>query len=249
MAVITEAELRSKTLGGSVHSFLVPHGALLTPDARKFAAEKQIVLMEAHASHDHDHTPMSVDYSMKRGEYRVLETGEQTHEKPEEMTHLYANVLVNKDHPRIALRGRLDSLQAEIILLQCEADEKGEGALLNALGELLAFSRTLLACEVKDEMPPETRLFGFDDAQLRERSHDPARYYGIGHMLPDYTMGRLAVSLNYLRTQVRETELAAARAFPAGSRNGKAIIRALNRMSSAVYLLYCESIKKAGEAK
>ena len=247
MAVITEAELRSKTLGGCVRTFAVPSGAVLTPDARKFAAEKNIVLAEARETSDH--APMSVDHSMKRGEYRVLETGETTHEKPEEMTHLHANVLVSKEHPRIALRGKLDTLQALIISLQCDACAAGDTALVGALGELLAFSRTLLACEVKEEMPPETHLFGYDDAQLRERSHDPERSYGVGHMLPDYTMGRLAVSLNYLRTQVRETELAAARAFPSDSRNGKAIIRALNRMSSAVYLLYCESIKKAGEAK
>ena len=40
MAVITEAELRSKTLGGCVRTFAVPSGAVLTPDyAEKIGAD------------------------------------------------------------------------------------------------------------------------------------------------------------------------------------------------------------------
>lgn len=38
--------------------------------------------------------------------------------KPETMTHLRGNVLVKKTHPLIALRGEIDSLEAEIIVVQ-----------------------------------------------------------------------------------------------------------------------------------
>ena len=69
-------------------------------------------------------------------------------------------------------------------------------------------------------------------------------------------MGGLCLALNFLRTQVRETELAAANAFcgsprpsatPLASEGGLEVERpdlleALNRMSSAVYLLFLREL-------
>jgi ethanolamine utilization cobalamin adenosyltransferase len=50
-------------------------------------------------------------------------------------------------------------------------------------------------------------------------------------------MGHLAASLNMLRTHVREVEIAAEMAFAEGERGD--ILMALNRMSSAAYILLC----------
>lgn len=47
--------------------------------------------------------------------YIDAQTGAGYGEKPEHMTHLRGNLLVPKTHPRIAFRGQLVSLQAEII--------------------------------------------------------------------------------------------------------------------------------------
>ena len=47
-------------------------------------------------------------------------------EKPEHMTQLEGNVLVPKTHPRITFRGKLDTLQAQAILLALEEPELKE---------------------------------------------------------------------------------------------------------------------------
>ena len=52
-------------------------------------------------------------------------------------------------------------------------------------------------------------------------------------------MGETALELNCLRTQVREAELAAAAAFGEGRED---ILRCLNRLSSAVYILFCRLV-------
>ena len=59
------------------------------------------------------------------GEFETI-FGVKLAQKPEYMTHLRGNLLVFKDHPRIALRGKIDSLEAAIILLQLKAQEKGD---------------------------------------------------------------------------------------------------------------------------
>jgi ethanolamine utilization cobalamin adenosyltransferase len=71
--------------------------------------------------------------------------------------------------------------------------------------------------------------------EIRERSHHPERYFGLGHIRPHYSMGAIAAGLNTLRTRVREAELSACRAYEKMDRAD--IIKVLNRLSSAVYIL------------
>ena len=60
--------------------------------------------------------------------------------------------------------------------------------------------------------------------------------------MPEASDGETIAHLNRLRCQVRETELAAAAAFPNGQRED--LVQALNRMSSAVYLLMIQQKQK-----
>ena len=57
--------------------------------------------------------------------YRLLGGG-YVEEKPEHMTHLHSDLLVRKDHPRIVFRGKLDTLEAELILAQLDAPQLQE---------------------------------------------------------------------------------------------------------------------------
>ena len=52
-------------------------------------------------------------------------------------------------------------------------------------------------------------------------------------------MGESVLTLNLLRAQVREAEISAAKAF---NEERTDIIEALNRLSSAVYILECKTI-------
>ena len=90
-----------------------------------------------------------------------------------------------------------------------------------------------------DEQVAEVRLCGLTDAELREHSHFPDKYYGQPHFLPAYTDGEAILRLNRLRTKVREAELACCRAF--ADADGKLrrvdILQALNRLSSLCWIL------------
>jgi ethanolamine utilization cobalamin adenosyltransferase len=58
-------------------------------------------------------------------------------------------------------------------------------------------------------------------------------------------MGPLALRLNSLRTRIREGELLAVRLFAPGKDTGREdIILALNRLSSALYWLFCRLVSK-----
>ena len=165
-------------------------------------------------------------------------------EKQEHTTNLLGASVVSKTHPRIELRGRLDELNARIILVQTQAREAGQNSLEADLEELREKVRDLMACEVRDVPCEELSLWGLSEEEIHQRSHYPERYYGLGHILPHADMGRWAAELNLLRTLVREVELCACRAFASpvgeceeGGMTRPDFIKVLNRLSSALYIL------------
>lgn len=164
-----------------------------------------------------------------------LQNGAILSEKPEHMTHLHGDVLVMKTHPRIALRGALDTLQAELLLCQLRCREP----LRVQLGEILAFARTVMRCEVLSEPLPEGKLCGLTEQEQRARSHRPQKYYGQAHFMPDVSDGETLLLLNRCRCAARAAELNAAAAFTDADGNAQRtdLLRALNRMSSILYLL------------
>lgn len=165
--------------------------------------------------------------------YRLL-SGGFMEGKPEHMTHLNAQVLVPKTHPRIAFRGKLDSLEAELLL--CGQDFPH---LEKDLGEVLELARRIIRCDVLEEPLPDGKLCGLTEEELHKRSHFPQDFYGQPHFMPGIKDSREVLRLNRLRCAVREAEISAAAAFvtPEGSVTRPDILRAMNRMSSMVYIL------------
>jgi len=162
------------------------------------------------------------------------------------MTHLRGNILVPKNSPRIAFRGKLDSLEAKIMETQIIACDENYPAITADLEELYGFARSILGAEVNDAPLEPICLLGMDSEELRRVSHNVQSELGIPHLIPSYKMGRLCVALNLLRTAVRETEIAAVMAFCHGSNCERPdIIKALNRLSSCIYIVY--SRKLAGQ--
>lgn len=198
--------------------FWLKEGDRLTPSARDFLQRERIPI------------------EARKKTYTTLFGGEFT-KKPEEMTHLSGNLLVPKTHPRIAFRGQIDALEAELLL--CQHAVKENQALVDALQEMLDFVRSLIRADVLEEPVAEVRLCGLSDAELREHSHFPDKYYGQPHFLPKYTDDAAILYLNRVRTKVRETELACCRAF--SDADGKLrrvdILQALNRLSSLCWIL------------
>lgn len=172
--------------------------------------------------------------------YRLL-SGGYAEEKPEHMTHLNAEVLVLKTHPRIRFRGKMDTLEAELILCQL-----APGAPEGALGEILDLSRKILRCDVLEEPLRQDTLCGLTQDEQRGRSHMPQDYYGQPHFMPQASDGPVIAGLNRARCFAREAELAAVEAF--SDRDGNLIRedipKALNRMSSMLYLLMIQEKAK-----
>lgn len=200
--------------------FFLGPGDSLTPSARDFLRDQRIEILPAGEA--------------KPEEYR-LENGAVFHEKPEHYTHLRGNLLVPKTHPVIAFRGAVDTLEAELLLAQLEAPE----ALRADIGEILALARKLIRWEVMQEPADEGALCGLSQQEQRRRSHFPQDYYGIPHFMPEYTDGKAILQLNRARTAARAAELAALHAFtePDGTCRREDLLRALNRMSSMLYIL------------
>ncbi len=199
--------------------FFLGKGDTLTPGARDWLSRERIRILPAEEA--------------KTQEYRLL-NGAVLREKPEQMTHLNGNLLVPKTHPRIKFRGSVDSLEAELMLCQlnCEKWRK-------ELGEILALARNLIRWEVLGEPVQQEKLCGLTDGELRHHSHRPQDYYGQAHFMPEVTDGPVILWLNRCRTAARAAELAAAAAFTDenGNCTREDILRALNRMSSMIYIL------------
>lgn len=62
--------------------------------------------------------------------------------------------------------------------------------LVKDLQETLDFVRNIMRCEVLDEKLEDFTLLGLTPEELREQSHYPKKYFGIGHEFPRYWNGR-----------------------------------------------------------
>ena len=178
--------------------------------------------------------------------YIIDSTGLRVHEKPDHFTHLHGKNLVPKNHPRIEFRGMLDDLQSKVIIAQLIAKENKGDSLVSELEEILIFLKKMLRAEYMGEKAPPLELVHLSSDELRLASHDPEKYLGPGvkHSAPSHSQGILAAQLNYLRTQARLLEQCAARAFMNSSSTlaRPDILKGLNRLSSALYVLYCRNV-------
>ena len=205
--------------------FYLGKGDQLTSSARDWLRRERIEILPAEQA--------------KPQRYCLLNGG-YVEQKPEHMTHLYGDVLVPKTHPRILFRGKMDTLESELILCQL-ADKSLEGPV----GEILGLARQIIRCEVLGEPLKWDTLCGLTESEQRKRSHFPQEYYGQPHFMPSFADGMVIARLNRARCAAREAELASVTAFAdrEGNLTQQDIPQALNRMSSMLYLLMIQ--KKA----
>lgn len=250
MKVITEAILRQELKATEPEVYYIPEGKILSPAAREYLQQRKIkiskdkppAVAEPEAPQNNSAEAPAKPQAPAAAKYVDEETGAFFTEKPEHMTHLYGNVLVGKNDPRILFRGKLDSLQAQIVLTQAIIhEEEGSIKLIDDLGDILGVLREMMRCDVLGEPFKNERIIGLNHAELRERSHDPMKFFNIKQMLlPDYSMGKHYAMLNQLRTQIRETEVAANQAFRDGRKCTRPdIVEELNRLSSALHIMMC----------
>ena len=201
--------------------FYLGRGDQLTSDAKDWLCRERIEVLPADKA--------------KPERYRLL-SGGFMEEKPERMTHLFGDVLVEKTHPRIVLRGMLDILEAELLLCMLDVPKWEK-----ELGQILQLAREVMRREVLGEVLPDAPLCGLSMEDLRSHSHRPQDHYGQAHFMPQVSDGAAVLKLNKVRSIARRAELAAVAAVA----DREDILRAMNRMSSALYILMIR--EKAGK--
>ncbi len=241
MALLTEEDVRRMSNHGTRGPVVVNRDQVLTPGAKDWLRDHKVEVVYPQGRPAESSSVGRGDGHMEAPpppKYQTL-FGAALNEKPEHMTHLKGNTLVFKDHPRIAFRGWIDLLEAEITLAQLAAEGEGYHALAEELEEVLAFVRRYIRFDVLDEPVGEIRLCGYTPEQLREYSHYPEKHFGQPHYLVHYTDGPAILAVNKLRTSVRQTELAAYAAFKDADGNVTRgdMILGLNRLSSLMWIM------------
>ena len=227
MIFLTEDDIRQRGIekGGEL---ALSAAERLTPSAMEYLREQRIRVVEGDCARD------------------AVVSAPAVQEKPAEscpkagiigsgLTHLDATSMVAKTHPRIEARGKLDSLMAAAVLVQTQFDPKGKlpGMLKDCLAEVKEWIFQSLAAEVSGSILPPQSMGGMDTEVLRAVSRNPRQYLQTDHLMPDAALGANIALLNWLRAQVRDAELAAAKAALCRTD----IQESLNRLSSAVYVL------------
>ncbi|HEY4391848.1 MAG TPA: cobalamin adenosyltransferase, partial [Paenibacillus sp.] len=216
MAVITENELRKHFKNQNLKDVTVyeaANGTILTPSAKSFLTDHQIELRYVETTQAEATEPETRHKEVKLQITKKLDSIQNPAEgkkrfrtlyggfletKPEHMTHLYGNMLVFKDHPRIVFRGKLDSLESKILEAQISCFKLGMIKLVDDLEEILLFVRQIVRSEVLSESMDEFNLLGMTAKELREMSHFPKKYFGLEHFQPSYDLGEAVVVINSL---------------------------------------------------
>ncbi len=264
MTIITEAELRHRIRQPRRGETLtVPPGTRFSPAAADFIKHWQILVVYAEApatpSQPQPEPPPATARPAwdKPGTFpvrlegelpRCVSCGMPVKAKPDHLTQVDAGHFAPKNSPRIRFRGKIDTLHAACLLVAARATAVNLPQLAEYLHTLAAYCREILSAEYNNREVAPIALAGLDEAALRQATHDPQTALGIDHIVPGPDDHEILHWLNLLRCLAREAEIAALDAVAPAPGYGLLHpdwVRAVNRLSSAVY--YLELLFKAGK--
>ena len=226
MDTLTESDLRSGFFVRGEREFVIAPDTVITEEAKIFADHHGLVIRQTKGASACQAKPAAP----KQG-------------KPDHMTNLNAAEMVTKNDPRIAFRGKLDTFQAELLMVIAKCNKYNSPRLAGYLGEAVGLLRRVMVADVKNEPLGEWTFLGLTPDELREHSHHPEKYYDLPHRAPEADLGYAALELNLLRAKSREVEMAFSQAFISGNSVArKDIAELLNRLSSGLYILYCRAV-------
>lgn len=240
--IVTESALREQLrrpyLGALV---VVPPGSSLSPSAQDFVAHWRLEVVEREQKAQETagwDRPSSFPVVPTTDAPLCTTCGGTVAEKPDSLTQLNACHYASKNHPRIRLRGRIDTLQAYALLAASRAEAAGKQWLCADLGTVAAYCRELMSAEYNERAAAAPSIGSHTEAEIHAATHDPQKHLGIAHLAPGVEDPELLHWLNLLRCQAREAELVALDAFPSPhDESGASIVHGLNRLSSVVYYL------------
>ncbi|KNZ42492.1 hypothetical protein [Acetobacterium bakii] len=247
MNLITEDGIKKIIKSGQsiINSELrLPKDSIVTPSAKSVLADHKLKLVLTDDDTDQKPTTKVMENASKMAAKKIgrftLESGGFLDDKPEHMTQVYGNLLVNKDHKRIKLRGEIDLLMGEIMKVQLRANELKLNDLVLDLGEIFKYIGELSRAEVLNETLSTSKLLGLSHQEIREMSHNPKKYFGHEHLFNiTYELGEIPILLNSLRALIRKTEVACYEAFKLadGTVGRNDLMQEYNRLSSIMYII------------
>ena len=255
---ITENWLREQFGLGHGTEIQLPANARLTPSAQgllddrhiivKYVDERGRVFIPKAGQNVSDMTLTQVHPLTSSDEWSVpdcLLCHQKVDKKPDTLTHLDAQHLVSKNDPRLLFRGKLDSVISLAVLTQLQLQTPSDAIspilpqLLRYMVDVRSALGNVLKAEVTQEPMGPIALGHLSDEMIHKISHNPLKYLGHDHLVPDVHQGLHVALLNVLRAQIREAELYAAQIYITRDFRVKRpdIMQVLNRLSSAVYVL------------
>lgn len=239
--VITESELRELWRDGKRPLPPFPSGVRFTPAAQDFLKDHHLEIHFESSQSLISNPPILNPKWDKPATFPVVLTGpvpvcsvcgQPVHHKPDHLTQLDAGHFAPKTHPRLKLRGQVDGLHALVMLVAAEARRYQLPRLAAGLDTLAAYCREIQSAEYHARPVQPLALLGKTEDELHDLSHWPDKHLGLAHLTPGADDHTILHWLNYTRTQAREVEILALEAEAAPD-----VARALNRLSSAVYVL------------
>ncbi len=161
------------------------------------------------------------------------------------MTSLRGKEEIRKDDASIHFRGCLDTVESIILYIGTVARKSGEENVAKCMGELLDICGKLMRADVLQKPMNDFSLMGMSADELHERSHFPDRFYGCAFSFRETDIDEISALINILRTKIREMERWAVASFARMDNDRQDIIQAVNRLSSAAYVMLCA--RKVGE--
>lgn len=256
MNLITEDGLKKIIKSGQSienNELRLPQDSMLTPSAKSLLADYKLKLVlvaeipEDKKTDDKKTKVMETATAMaakKIGKF-ILESGGYLDDKPEYMTQVYGNLLVNKDHKRIKLRGEVDLLMGEIMKVQIRAKALEQNELVTDLQEVFDYIGKLSRSEILSEPVSTNTILGFNEQEIRAMSHNPKKYFNHEHLFNiTYELGEIPILLNALRALIRRTEVACYEAFKQadGTVTRGDLMQGYNRLSSVMYIIIFKNL-------
>ena len=218
--IVTEAWLRERVRRPEPGAVVVlPPGARLSPAAADFVAHWRLEVREGPPERPGEGPPAPgpapawdrpASFPVVRREHapRCTACGQEVDAKPGALTELNACHYAPKTHPRIVLRGRLDSLHALLLLAQSVAAGEPAGAAglvgreetAAALASLAAYCRELIGAEFAERPAAGLSLDGYDAETLHRATHDPDGLLGVPHVTLGGDAPPVQLWLNLVRT-------------------------------------------------
>lgn len=231
--ILTEDKIKAMYREEQFTEFYLEEGTRLTPSAREFLVDKGIEIKIGSKKLISKDVEKVVEEP--KAKYIGL-YGEKYLEKPEYMTQLYGNILVNKSNSRIIFRGKIDSFLGKWLVLEKELIENKNSKLNSDLESITSFIKKIQIAEILNKELKEITVLGDSLERIKEISHNPKKYFNQNHMFDiSIKNSYVVLKLNEMRGLSRELELAGVEALL--NENKLDILTALNRLSSAIYVM------------